>query len=573
MRKRRIIALCLAGVLLVGFNGLNANPKEVQAASQQQSRTIKGIVKDRTGEPLIGVNVTVKGSITGTITDMNGAFTLNVTTENTLVISYIGYTTQEISVGNTQTFNITLQEDTKTLDEVVVIGYGTSRKKDITGSVASVKVDELNSVASTSVSQMLQGRVTGMSAIQTSAQPGAGISINIRGAASPNGSNAPLYVIDGVPLQNNSTADPGLFGADYRTGVDRDPLNTINPNDIESIEVLKDASAAAIYGASAANGVVLITTKSGKSGKPKVEYRSTITAQIKKEYPEVLDALNFREQTNLWTKEFYLYQNKMGVYGSNPVDFSGYTPVFSDVNGYEYDTDWLDLVSRDGYIIDQNISVNGGTDKTKYFFSYNYYDNVGMLKKSDLGRHNIRLNLDQEFSQRVKAGIKLSYSNMVANSTSVGNPGKGDNMLLNAFRYAPDIPVTDEDGNYSKSYNKLFHNPVSFTEIDDKTTTERIFIAPTFEVKIIDGLSLRGVGGYDTQSSTRQFYVPVKAQQVGLSEGMANAGFAKKVLGWPPLASLPTLSATTTSVLLLTKIKNRSVRGRTNASSSLNLCV
>ncbi len=529
MKKHRIFAFCLAGILSLGFQSLHASPSEVQAITQQ-TLIVKGVVSDRTGEALIGVNVTVKGTANGSITDIDGKFTLQARPGAVLVFSYIGYMTQEITVQNNTPLNVVLQDDTKTLDEVVVIGYGTSRKKDITGSVASVKADELNSVTSSSVSQMLQGKVTGMSAIQSSAQPGAGISVNIRGAASPSGNNSPLYVIDGVPLQTNSTADPGLFGYDYKTGVSRDPLNTINPNDIESVEVLKDASAAAIYGASAANGVILITTKNGKSGKPKVEFRSTFTAQMQKDYPEVMDALNFREQTNFWTKEYYLYQKKMGAYGANAVDMSGYTPVFADVNGYTTNTDWQKEVSRDGYIIDQNVSVNGGSDKTKYFFSYNYYDNVGMLKQSELGRHTLRMNLDQEFSKIFKAGIKLNYSHMVANSTSIGDAGKGDNMLNNAFRYAPDIAVKDESGNYSRSYNKLYNNPVSFCDIEDKTTTERIFIAPTFEVKLLDGLSLRGVGGYDAQSSVRQFYLPVSANQVGTTaNGMGNIGYAKVV--------------------------------------------
>ena len=528
MKKHRIFALCVAGVLQTGFIGMYAVSNEVQSVTQQ-TFMVKGSVVDTNGEPLIGVNVSVKGTSNGTITDFSGNFTLNVENGNVLVFSYIGYKNQELPVQNGKSMKVTLSEDAETLDEVVVIGYGTSRRKDITGAIASVKAKELNTVSSSSVSQMLQGKVTGMSAIQTSAQPGAGVSINIRGAVSPNGSNAPLYVVDGVPLQNNSTADPGLFGVDYKTGVDRDPLNSINPSDIESIEVLKDASAAAIYGASAANGVILITTKSGGSGKPKVEYRSVLTAQVKKDYPEVLGAHDFREQTNFWTKEYYLYSNKMGVYGDNAIDFSKYTPVFADVDGYTAETDWLDEVSRNGYIIDQNISVNGGTEKTKYFFSYNFYDNVGMLKQSDMLRHSIRMNLDQEFSKIFKAGIKLNYSNITAHSTSVGDAGKGDNMLVNAFRYAPDIPVKDENGEYTRSYNKIINNPASFNEVEDKTVTERIFIAPTFELKLFDGLSLRGVGGYDSQSSVRKFYIPVKANQTGLNEGFANLGHAKVI--------------------------------------------
>ncbi len=528
MKKHKILVACLSGFLGMGFSGVYASPVEALSVTQQV-QSIKGQVVDVHGETLIGVNVSVKGTTRGTVTDIDGNFALDANSGDVLVFSYIGYKHLELSAQAGQMMKVVLEEDAETLDEVVVIGYGTSRRKDITGSVASVKAKELNTVSSSSVSQMLQGKVAGMSAIQGSAQPGAAISINIRGAASPSGSNAPLYVVDGVPLQNNSTADPGLFGYDYKTGVSRDPLNTINPNDIESIEVLKDASAAAIYGASAANGVILITTKNGKSGKPKVEYRSTFTAQVKKDYPEVLGAHDFREQTNFWTQEYYLYNNQMGAYGNRQVDLSGYQPVFTDVNGYLADTDWIDEVSRQGYIIDQNISVNGGSDKTKYFFSYNFYDNVGMLKQSDMSRHSIRMNLDQEFSKRLKAGIKVNYSNVVSNSTSVGSAGKGDNMLVNAFRFAPDVPVKDENGDYSRSYNKIINNPAAFSEIEDKTTTERIFIAPSFELKLIDGLTLRGVGGYDSQSSVRQFYIPVSSGMTAQKEGMANLGHAKVV--------------------------------------------
>ena len=495
-----------------------------------QSQKVSGVVADRDGVPVIGATVVEKGTKNATVTDLEGHFTLQVGQGAMISVSYIGHKSQDIKPTNAS-MHITLEEEANGLDEVVVIGYGTSRRKDITGSVASVNGDQLNSVSSTSVSQMLQGRVTGMSATQSSAQPGAGISINIRGAASPHGSNAPLYVIDGVPIQTNSSATPGIStpGYDYMAGVDRDPLNTINPNDIESIEVLKDASAAAIYGASAANGVVLITTKNGKSGKPKVEYRSVFTAQLMKKYPEVLNARQFREQANFWTKEYYLYNNKMGVYGDNPEDLSGYQPVFGNVDGYTADTKWIDEVSRTGYVIDQNVSVNGGTDKTKYFFSYNYYNNQGILKQSGLKRHNLRLNLDQEFSRIFKAGIKFSYSNVNANSTSVGTGGNGDNMIMRIIDYAPDIAVMDENGNYNKSYNKLYTNPVSYCDIEDKTTTERVFIAPSFDLKLIDGLTLRGVGGYDTQSSVRKFFIPKHANNVNAQEGMASLGHSKVV--------------------------------------------
>ncbi|MGI6231733.1 MAG: SusC/RagA family TonB-linked outer membrane protein [Prevotella sp.] len=513
----RSFFLTLIGALLIPIGAL----------AQQQ--VTKGIVVDTEGNPVIGATVVEKGTHNGVVTDINGNFSIKIDKNSTLTVSYIGYTTQNVKASNSS--RIVLSEALNDLNEVVVVGYGTSQRKDITGSVVSVKAESLNSVSSTSISQMLQGHVTGMNAIQNSAQPGAGISVNIRGAASPNGSNSPLYVIDGVPIQTNGTSERSMTmtGNDYMDGTDRDPLNSINPNDIESIEVLKDASAAAIYGASAANGVVLITTKNGKSGKPKVEWRSVFTTQQMKSYPKRLNAHDFREQANLWTQEFYLYNNKMGVYGDNPVDLSGYTPVFDDVNGYTADTDWLDEVSRAGYIIDQNVSVNGGTDKTKYYFSYNYFDNQGLLKQSGLKRHTVRLNLEQEFSKRVKAGIKMSYSHVGANSTSVGTGGNSENMIIRVIDFAPDIPVRDENGEYTRAYNKLHDNPVSFTEIEDYTGTERVFIAPTLDIKIIDGLTLHTVGGYDTQTSTRKIYIPKSAKITDHLDGLASLGQSKAV--------------------------------------------
>lgn len=499
----------------------------IPVCAMAQKQTVNGKVLDREGNPVTGATVLEKGTNNGVITDIDGNFALNADKNSVLTISFIGYNTAEVSAAKASG-TIYLDEEMKGIDEVVVIGYGTTRRKEITGSVASVDANKLNSVNSTSVSQMLQGQVTGMAVSQGSAQPGAGMSINIRGAVSPNGSNAPLYVIDGVPIQTNSSATPGVT-TKVMSGVDRDPLNTINPNDIERIEVLKDASAAAIYGASAANGVVLITTKSGKSGKPKVEFRSVVTAQMMKDYPEVLDARGFREAANFWTKEYYLYNNKMGVYGDKAVDLSGYTPVFADVNGFKAETKWIDEVSQTGYVVDENISVTGGNEKTQYYFSYNYYDNQGLLKQSGLGRNTIRMNLDQQFTNMFKAGVKLTYSKVSANSTSVGANGNEDNMIMRVIDFAPDIAPKDENGNYNSGYNKLHVNPASYTEITDKTKTDRIFIAPTFEMKIIDGLTLRGVGGYDAQTSVRQFFIPKHAGYLNAQFGAASLGHSSIV--------------------------------------------
>ncbi|MBR1488009.1 MAG: TonB-dependent receptor [Bacteroidales bacterium] len=516
----------IQGKSIVLSKGRKAPASDRQDGGRKQ--TVRGRILDAQGAPLVGVTIREAGTSNGVISDLDGNFSISVPEGATLEASCLGFKTLFLKAEGTTPLSIRMQEDLNALEEAVVIGYGSSRRKDITGSVASVKAETLNTVSSANVSQMLQGKVAGMSSVQSSAQPGAGMSVTIRGAASPNGSNAPLYVVDGVPLQTFSTADPGLSTTGYElmSGVDRDPLNTINPNDIESIEVLKDASAA-IYGASAANGVILITTKSGRSGKPKVEWRSVLTAQLPKPYPHVLNAHDFREQANLWTKEYYLYNNKMGVYGPNAVDLSGYVPVFADVNNYKAETDWMKEVSQTGYVIDQNLTVNGGNDYTKYFFSYNFYDNQGLLKQSGLHRHSVRLNLDQKFSERIDAGIKFTYSNVNALSTSVGDRGNGDNMIMRALDFAPDVPVYDENGNFSKSYTPLHNNPVSYTIMEDKAVTERIFIAPSLDIKLLDGLVFKAVGGYDGQTTTRNFYLPVAAMNSTVPEGMASSSLGK----------------------------------------------
>lgn len=489
---------------------------------------VDGTVVDMASNPIPGATIIEKGTTNGTVCGPDGKFAISINEGTDLICSCLGYKSIIVSTSHNTAITVTLCEDIRHIDESIIVGYGTVSRKNVTGSISSVKKEDLNTVSSASVNLMLQGRVSGLSSIQQSAQPGAGANIVIRGAASPNGSNSPLYVIDGVPLQTFISADPGIeiVGYELMTGIDRDPLNTLNPNDIERIEVLKDASAA-IYGASAANGVILITTKSGKSGNAKVDYKSVFTSLIKKPYADVMNARQFREQTNLWTREYYLYNNRMGLYGTNPVDYSGYTPVFENLSVFAADTDWMDEVSRKGYVIDQNITVNGGNNSTKYYFSYNYYDNRGLLKQSGLKRHVIRLNLDHEFSDVVQADIKFNYSAITALSTSVGDHGNGDNMVMRALDFAPDIPVKDANGRYSKGYNILHNNPVSFTEIEDKTVSDRIFITPSINVRILDGLDLKASAGYDAQSSVRNFYLPSSAMNSNVPDGMASLSYGK----------------------------------------------
>src|SRR5699024_5673327 len=284
-----------------------------------QNVTVSGTVTDaETGNTLPGVNVIIKGTTTGTSTDTEGAYELTVPSlQDTLVFSFIGYQTKEVPINGRTSLDVIFQPQAIQGEEMVVVGYGTQQVKDVTGSISIVNSEDLNPVATSSVNQMLRGKAAGLNMRQVSAQPGGDVSVNIRGDISPEGGGAPLYVIDGVPITNYSNTTPGLNNNQlgFDGGIDRDPLSYLNPSDIESITVLKDASSTAIYGSAAANGVVLITTKSGKSGDIQVDYRGSYTVKTPHEYFPLLNAQEFMRQNNRLARDQYLFQNRLPPYG------------------------------------------------------------------------------------------------------------------------------------------------------------------------------------------------------------------------------------------------------------------
>lgn len=241
-----------------------------------------GVVKDKTGEPVIGANVIVKGTTSGVITDIDGRFTISAGAGQVIEVSFIGFKTYAFPVDSKSEYTVVLQDDAELLEEVVVVGYGSQLKRSVTGAISSVKSEELEAPNAVSADNLLQGKVAGLTITQNSAQPGSGMSVNIRGKLSPNGSNSPLYVIDGVVISStgNKASSGGPNLPSLHDGSDRSPLATLNPNDILSIDVMKDASAAAIYGSSAANGVILITTKKGQAGKPRISYNGSFPCRV-----------------------------------------------------------------------------------------------------------------------------------------------------------------------------------------------------------------------------------------------------------------------------------------------------
>ncbi|MCL6266328.1 SusC/RagA family TonB-linked outer membrane protein [Flagellimonas myxillae] len=514
--------------MLFGQSAIANTKKNAPLGEQKLQQEINGVVLDETGNPLPGASVVEKGTANGTQTDFDGNFSLRVANDNaTLVISYIGFETKEVLWNGQSNVAITLQESTSQLDEVVIIGYGSTTLKESTGAVANIKVEDIRQAANTSVDQMLQGRVAGLNLGLSTAQPGARVSANIRADISPRGSGEPLYVVDGVPIINSSpepslnSSDLGFFG-----GVDRSPLSTINPADIESVDVIKDASTTAIYGSAAANGVIFITTKKGRVGKATVDYRVSTTVQTPKDYLEFLDAENFMQQHNRLAFDRYLFDNKFAPYGAQNAPANGFTPFFTqgDIANAGRGVDYVGALIKSGFIQEHNLSINGGTENTRIYTSFNYYDNEAILKGSDFQRFTARFNLTQKLGERFNLNLKTNLSQINSNNASTGaNSGGSEkfNMLQSAYAFAPTIPIFEEDGSFSRTYNTLIVNPLAFLTIDDELRTNRFSITPKLDVQLFNELTLSLLGSMDRTTSTRKFFIPSIAEHSLLPTGMA----------------------------------------------------
>lgn len=463
--------------------------KKVEEQSVKQQKRLTGVVKDEKGEPVIGANVVEKGTTNGTTTDLNGKFTLNVPENVTLLISFIGYTSQEILViKEKNNYEIILREDTQNLDEVVVVGYGSMKKSDLTGSVVSLKTDKINSPNNSNLVQMMQGHAAGVVVTQSSMQPGGASEIHIRGISSVNASKTPLYVIDGFPVDNTNFY-PG--SNDVFDGPKKDPLNGINPSDIEHIEVLKDASATAIYGSRAANGVILITTKKGKKGRPKITLNSSFGVQTVAKRFHFLDATEFAKMTNDMFAEF------------------DKKPYYDNAESFGKGTDWFEEVTHKGIVTSHDLSMEGGSDNTKYMVSANYYLNNGIIKESSFERYSFRANLEQKISKIFSLSVSSFMSNTIDKNVAVGTRAEDTGILGGAYAFPSIVPVYDEDGNFSKNPRYIMMpNPVSLFDIDDKTRSKRSMLNASLNITPTDYLTIKLQGATDIQDSKREYYNP-----------------------------------------------------------------
>lgn len=468
-------------------------------------KKIEGIVKDTKGEAVIGATVMVKGTTTGTITDFDGKFSLDVEEGSNLEISYVGFKNQELAARSGKLLSVILKEDTEVLDEVVVVGYGIMKKSDLTGSVSSLKSDDITKGYSLSPDMALRGKTAGVQIITQSGQPGSGGVVRIRGNSSILGSNEPLYVVDGIPLSGGGAAE-GVGG------VSSSPLTSINPSDIESMEVLKDASATAIYGSRGANGVVMITTKKGKNGK------FSVNLNVSAGFQKVGHMLNFatpQQWAEMWNESMDYLNNGVGKY---------------DLDNLPVQTNWLDAGYRTAFLQNYELSVSGGNDKLRYMISGGYSDQEGIVIGTDFKRYSLRTNIENKFNKWFTIGTNISATKTNTNSVVQGfieggtSPTVGNPLGILSLA-SPIQPIYDEDGNYNLYVDeeKKMENPIaSLKEITNNDLRTRFISNVYVELAFLPELKFKSSIAVDASNAKANYYAPSY-----ISEGLTSKGLAK----------------------------------------------
>lgn len=470
-----------AMILLILFTGASG-----MRAHGQSDIAIRGAVTSASGNPMPGVNVLVKGTTLGTSTDSNGRYSLNAPAgDATLVFSFIGYATQEVPVNGRTMIDVVLLEDVALLEDIVVVGYGTQNRKDITSAIASLSVADkkLADLPMTAPEQLLQGRVSGVNVTQNTGTPGGRSTVRIRGSSSITGGNDPLYVVDGIPINT------GNYAGAASGSVAQNPLANISPNDIESIEVLKDASAAAIYGSRASNGVIIITTKRGKAEQTRITFNSYYGVQeVAKRIP-LLGGPEWGELVN---------EANRNVGNAEPIAEPGSLPT----------TDWQDEIFRTAPIHNHELALTGGTERSQYFLSGSYLDQQGVVIGTGFKRGNFRFNFDQHISDKLKAGINLSLNRSKTERVSTSDR---QGIVAVAIVKSPAVPARLDDGtlNPGDPYISNIDNPLLIAEqVTNDAFNNRVIGNGYVDYEIIDGLTFRSTLGIDYLSLEEVYFVP-----------------------------------------------------------------
>ena len=471
-----------------------------------QNRGFSGkITSSTTHEPLPGVTITVKNTGKATTTSQSGEFTVPAAEANAvLVLTFVGYATREVPASRTDLNSLELTPSAAAMDEVVVIGYGSVKKSDVTGSVVSLKASELTPGANVNVQQMLQGRAAGVQITQKSGEPGSAMNVQIRGITSITAGNDPLYVIDGMPVNNEVPV--ASTGAYFSVATPRNPLNSLNPSDIASIEILKDASATAIYGSRGANGVVLITTKTGSANRLSVNFNSYYSWQ------KVA-----KKEADLTPQQYHDIINAVIAEGGGLVNDTV-------KNNFGTGTDWQSQLYQPGYSESHDVSVSGGANNTRYFLSAGYYDQRGILKNSGTRRYTARVNLDHTVSKKYAFGINLStsYIKDKFNSAGLGTNEDGSSVYA-AINYDPTSPIYNADGSYYRSPYMNVDNPVALINGETGVSNSfRTFGTVYAEYFLMPSLSVRVRAGGDINTSQRNVWIDPITQSAKPYNGVAS---------------------------------------------------
>ncbi len=490
--KKKILIAALSGLFAV-----------FQLAAQQ--RTITGTVTDNSdGSTIPGVAIVAIGTSTGTVTDIDGNYSIKIDeTVTVLQFSFMGMQTEKITIGSQSIINVQMERDLIGLDEVVVIGYGSVKKSDLTGSVAQVDMGNLAEVPASSFDKKIQGRVAGVQVTTLSGQPGGATSMKIRGANSVMSGTQPLYVIDGVLMSGQQNLS--WIGSPAENG-----LSSINPNDIESINFLKDASATAIYGARGANGVVIITTKKGKIGKDKISFKAYVGLQQKSSSVDVMNASQFAK----------LYDEA----GFNAD--TAYVPLYPNPDSLGAGTDWQDEIYRTAPIQNYSLTFSGGNEKTQYTVSGDYFLQDGIIVGSDFTRYSFRLTLDRQVNKRLKVGTSMGFNHTINNTVPTDTPGGFFPGVVNtALTFNPTLPVFDDEGNYTltdPNADAWLDNPVAVTNIVEAVSKINRLIGNVYgEYEIIKDLKFKTSLATDIYHQTQDMYTPRTVYSGSFNDGQA----------------------------------------------------
>ena len=449
-----------------------------------QNSTIRGVVRDDQGNTLPGVSVVVRGTSNGIATDNSGNYTISAPPTGTLVFSFIGSVTQEVAINNRTVINVALVTGSNKLNEVVVVGYGTQTRKDLSTAISTVGAKDIGRQVVTSFENALQGQAPGVQINNPTGEPGSAISVSIRGMNSVSLSTGPLYVIDGVPVQPN-------YDEEVSIGNQRpNPLSTINPNDIESIDVLKDGASAAIYGNRASNGVVVITTKRGRAGKPQIGFNMYYGTQ---KIEKTISLLNGQQFATVFNQA-----------RANAGLSAAYNPDTVTTN-----TNWQNLIYRTAPMQNYQLSVAGGTDKSKYYISGGYLDQEGILLNSDFKRYSVKINLDQQVSDKFKIGTSLNLANTLNNRSvrselALNNSG----TVLGALEQIPTMPVYNANGTYALNPFSQTDNPLGgLLETHNNISMNQLFGNTYGEYSFMKNLVLRSSIGIDYRAQTENQFL------------------------------------------------------------------